>query len=353
MPNKAFQLLKSTALYRLLRTTRPGAFFKLFPKAYADVDPAEKRRVTRLMNWAHIRYGISYLDFWRCRGDLMSWKQIGAILPYQEQKRFWFEINAPEAHIILNDKWVSYQHFGPYYRREMLMVKPDGQGASEFAGFMSRHPRFLVKPIDKRCGMGIRIVNDSIFPDGAQSLLAMYPEGFLAEELIVQDPALAQFHPESVNTLRINTFFGPDGPVVKWPCLRTGRGDSIVDNAAIGGIFGAIDVATGIIIGASDEMHHTYESHPDTGIRMVGFQIPRWEEVCRLAKELATAIPEAHFVGWDFALTPDGWEIVEGNNCPLLIWQYAAGQGIKPEFEQMKKAYGTLRNQQTGSSRRN
>lgn len=339
MANKVVKVLKATMLYRLLRTTRPDLFFKRYPDAYAHLPQEEKKRIRRKMNRAHLRYGLSYQDFWRCRCENKNWDEIRAILPYQQQKAFWMQINSPEARVLLDEKWKTYQRFGRYYHRDVTLVAPTEQGAADLATFTARHSRFLVKPLNQRLGKGIRIVGEGDAGDGGKALLAAYPDGFLAEEIIVQDSALGQFHPESVNTLRINTFSGPDGPVVKWPCLRMGRGSSIVDNAGAGGIFGAIDVQTGRIIGVSDEKHNLYAVHPDTGIPLIGYRMPRWDEACALVKELAEQIPEARFVGWDLALTPNGWVLVEGNYCPLLIWQFAADRGIKPEFEQMKKAY--------------
>lgn len=345
MASKVKDALKSTAIYRILRTTRPDLFFKLHPDAYADLVPVEKQKVIRRMNRAHILYGISYEDFWRCHCERKEWSEIEECLPYRKQKEFWMQVNAPSARAILGDKSKAYQHFKEFYHRDVLLVKGGEQDVSELSAFASCHPRFLVKPLNQRWGKGVQIVDVSAGSDSVKSLLQSYPDGFLAEELIVQDPALGQFHPQSVNTLRINSFLGPDGPEVKWPCLRMGRGSNIVDNAGAGGIFGAIDVASGRIIGVSDESNHFFEKHPDTGLQLVGFVMPRWEEACALVKELAPRIPDAHFVGWDLALTPDGWVMVEGNYCPLLIWQFASGIGIRREFEEMKREYGTIRNQ--------
>ena len=110
-----------------------------------------------------------------------------------------------------------------------------------------------------------------------------------------------------------------------------------MDNAGAGGVFGAVDTATGVITNVSDEFHHTFTKHPDTGISLVGFQVPKWKEACEKAITLAGLIPDCHFVGWDLALTEKGWVMVEGNHQPFLIYQIATGKGLRREFTKLKK----------------
>ena len=122
-----------------------------------------------------------------------------------------------------------------------------------------------------------------------------------------------------------------------WPVLRMGRSGCLVDNAGQGGIFAAIDVKTGVTFAAADESRNRYFIHPDSHKELIGFVVPRWEEACALAKSLSYRLPEAGFVGWDLALTDDGWVMVEGNAYPLIIYQIALGKGIRGEFDEMRR----------------
>ncbi len=281
-------------------------------------------------------YRIDFLDYIQCRCDQLSFHQISSLVPYREQKALWKQVNASNSKYILSDKYKAYLHFRDYYQRDVVFVS-DRKSDDDFNSFCHSHPRFIVKPLSGRWGSGIRLVDtcDGSFCVG--DYLDSYPDGFVAEELIKQSAELSNLHPESVNTLRINTVNYGDSVEVKWPCLRIGCGDSIVDNAGAGGVFGAIDVATGVISNVSDEFHHTFTEHPDTGIPLIGFQVPKWKEACEMAKKLAALIPDCHFIAWDLALTDKGWIMVEGNRCPLLIHQIATGKGIRKEFSEMKK----------------
>lgn len=76
---------------------------------------------------------------------------------------------------------------------------------------------------------------------------------------------------------------------------------------------------------------------------LVDFTIPKWGEAVAFAKELAKKIPDAGFVGWDLALTKNGWALVEGNCAPLIIYQMAIRRGIRDEFLNIKKKYNRLK----------
>jgi hypothetical protein len=60
------------------------------------------------------------------------------------------------------------------------------------------------------------------------------------------------------------------------------------------------------------------DRHPDSGGQITGRQVPRWEEVCRLAERAHWAFDDRVMIGWDIAVTPDGPVLVEGNAAPDL-----------------------------------
>lgn len=92
-----------------------------------------------------------------------------------------------------------------------------------------------------------------------------------------------------------------------------GRGTSFVDNAGSGGIGCNVDSKTAVIVCAGDEMGNDYIYHLDTKVKLIGYKIPKWEEAVSTAIELARQVPDVHYVGWDLALTNNGWVLIEGN----------------------------------------
>ena len=106
----------------------------------------------------------------------------------------------------------------------------------------------------------------------------------------------------------------------------------MIDNGGAGGFLAAIDEATGkIVTPGKTEFGEVIEVHPDTDIPLVGFQIPKWDELLELVKELPTVLPEQKYVGWDLALSETrGWVLVEGNSGGQFVGpQISKGQGIR------------------------
>ena len=80
-----------------------------------------------------------------------------------------------------------------------------------------------------------------------------------------------------------------------------------------------IDTDMGILKGpARSFAGELYEFHPDTGVYFQGSLIPRWNELNELLEKIVRVIPGQKQVGWDFALSKDGWVLVEANTSPAL-----------------------------------
>ena len=158
----------------------------------------------------------------------------------------------------------------------------------------------------------------------------------MIEERIEQDAALAQWNPSSVNTIRINTFQRNGQVTLFTSFIRTGRAGSFVDNGFLGGLFASIDTETGVIFtDGYDEKGLPYPAHPDSGMPYRGTQIPRWQELRHLSEKMAKAMPDMVYIGWDMALTPNGWEPVEANRGEFVAQQVTQGHGMRREFERL------------------
>lgn len=164
----------------------------------------------------------------------------------------------------------------------------------------------------------------------------------IVEEIIVQAEEMAKFHPESVNTIRFVTFYHNE--IINKICaiIRIGRGGSIVDNACAGGIYAPIDLETGIVETAGTDFNlNKYIHHPYTIAQILGAQIPKWKELNELVKEIVKVVPQMKQVGWDFALTDNGWVMVEGNGRPG-VQHVIHNRGLRKEFQCMFDAYNEI-----------
>ena len=81
-----------------------------------------------------------------------------------------------------------------------------------------------------------------------------------------------------------------------------------------------------------------YIYHPDSGKQIIGTRIPKWEELNDVIEKIRPQNSSVHFVGWDMALSKDGWCIVEGNWCPAIIGvQACSGIGYRLALVRSRK----------------
>jgi Glutathione synthase/Ribosomal protein S6 modification enzyme (glutaminyl transferase) len=242
-------------------------------------------------------------------------------------------------------KSATYNAYKPFYKRDLITVSTpsDIQNLMDFANV---HNSFIIKPVTSSQGRGVKIVdlNNEDKDNFIDSILKNLNSDekrikYVIEELIIQDPFMASFHPESVNTIRYAVFYGKENVEKLFAIIRIGVGDNRVDNTHAGGICAAIDLDSGLIISEgvrqNGERHYF---HPDTGVQILGTKIPRWDELNQMVEELVPYNSPVRLVGWDFALSQKGWCIVEGNPSPSLMGiQGSTGIGYKKLFMDIVK----------------
>lgn len=247
--------------------------------------------------------------------------------------------NKDKAFIELKDKFTFYKIAGKYFNREAFSIKSK-EDLHGFVSFVNRHSRFIAKPTQGRYGKNTAIYDLADYDGNVtkmfDSLLSTNNE-WIIEELIKQDPRMAEWNPTSVNTIRIPSFRTKNGVQILYPFFRMGRKGSIVDNAGSGGIMVSVDPKTGVFnTDGMDEAGNIFVKNPDNGKIIKGWQVPMWGELITHAKKVHESLPTYHkYVGFDFALTPDGWVLVEGNWGDFICQQSTLRKGLRKEFEAM------------------
>lgn len=240
----------------------------------------------------------------------------------------------------LKDKWSFYELAQAYFKRDVCRVTDeDWNSVKEFC---KKHKKFIAKPRNSSCGIGVHSVDMEKFDNDIKKVFDYYKDmggnQWMFEEYIKQSSEMSVWHPASVNTIRIPSVRTKEGPVVILPLFRVGKNGNFVDNCHNdGGFMSVPNAQTGIIESDGlDVFTNHYECHINSGLKFKGWQVPRWNELIQIAKELHMSLPKEHkYVGFDFALTDDrGWVVVEGNwgNFPH---QVCLGKGIKEEFENL------------------
>ena len=258
-------------------------------------------------------------------------------------------LNKKDDAYILNNKYETYKKFSNLFRRDVVLIS-NNDDFEVFCEFVDKHPTFVVKPLDLGLGIGVhkmtvnkdddkRTAFNSILSEGRSYTEEAHREegtAIVLEELINQAAELSCIHPASVNGIRCTTV-RVDGKVhIYHPWIKMGVNGDFTTSAFMGSIDAGINAETGVIdtIGIG-EFGQRMQYHPYSNIEIKGFQIPRWSELVDMATELSMALPTIAYTGWDFALTDNGWCVMEGNYTGDFLWQLLYEKGMKAEFEEL------------------
>lgn len=234
----------------------------------------------------------------------------------------------------IKDKNAFYEAMKNFFRREACRVERR-EDKKTFCELLYKCSRLMVKPTRGGCGSGIEIISLSDYESAEEAFDKLLAKGgYIAEEVVEQDPRIAKWNASSLNTFRIPTFRTKEGIKIFYPSIRIGRAGSIVDNAGAGGTFAAIDAETGIIVSDGFDKHgHHYLEHPDSHIVYKGAQIPEWDALKSFVAEVHNAMPPEHkYIAYDLALSTRGWCVIEANWGEVSMPQIEFGKGLKEEF---------------------
>lgn len=235
--------------------------------------------------------------------------------------------NNQKAFYKLDNKLEFNKLFKDYIKRDYLFITSNNYKL--FQEFVKKHKEFIVKPINGEGGYGIQKMN--INPKTNLKNLfnnLLDSNQVLIEEYIKQHKKINELYNNSVNTLRLFTFYDGNKIHVLNSVFKLGNG-GVIDNFCNGGMYTFVDDNGKIIVPAIDQNDNIYYIHPQTKKDIVGYVIPMYQEACQLVKQAAILVPEIKYIGWDVAITNKGPLIIEGNCFPGVFQ-------IKPSLNNKK-----------------
>ena len=149
------------------------------------------------------------------------------------------------------------------------------------------------------------------------AMISGFKSIYVITEYLFMHHELKKIYPNSVNTIRVavvnqNAY----EPKIMQTYMRIGSSKSgFTDNVGYGGICAKIDTATGRYYCAEQLRDHKFTPcpvHPDTGVRIEGV-VPNWDYMCEGVLNICRFMPELEYLGFDIAITDDGFKIIEIN----------------------------------------
>ncbi len=143
---------------------------------------------------------------------------------------------------------------------------------------------------------------------------------YVVTEYIQMHAQLKEIYPDAVCTVRV-IVFNENGsePTIAETYIRIGSSSTgVVDNLGAGGMMAHLDKETGHYGNAKAIVNqHILDcpNHPDTGTLIEGV-LPNWDKVKKQVKEIMIRMPELEYIGFDVAITEDGFKIIEMNTYP-------------------------------------
>jgi len=290
------------------------------------------------------RSGVSeYLDFrlfmddlsldekkafagWRCEADLQE-------ILVDDYSRF-LSLDKVSMYLLLQAYGLPIPTIKAVYRSQRPRGLRSLQLPDELAKFL-REPGVLpvyLKPSMSAFGRGNALLtelrgDEVVLGDGSTARLLDFCEslddgrtlGWLLQEPLRPHARIAELCSDKISGIRVHTFLGVKGPEITKAVFKINVGQVDWDNfqhGKSGNMLGALDIRTGVVtrVISGTGIHQQVDPcHPLSGRKLVGFQVPYWQETVDILSQASLAFPGFICPGWDIAICEDGPRILEVN----------------------------------------
>lgn len=268
------------------------------------------------MLYSFLRYGAKPVDYWRFQFWRKSASECDKYLTSMRYSAIYRQLKSRTKGESISCKTREYNNFKDFIKREWMVVDANTL-ENKIEAFIKKHQVVIAKPNNGEQGKGVIKIDASDSNAVKQFLEKRKSIVFVLEECLRNIEEIDSMNPTSLNTIRCYTFIDKNGQDhILEIMLRVGAPGSHVDNWGAGGVGYSFDVETGICKGPGiDKKNKTHMLHPGSKFQVVGYKLPDYEMLLEYIHQLMNVDRTARFVGWDIALTPQGYDLVE-MNCP-------------------------------------
>lgn len=314
----------------LLKSIKLSSLKTLFEVTKKVKQQSNKKLVVFDILKCSFKYGAAFYDYLEFEFYLLNDSQRKTYLTSGKNNQIIKTFNDKNYWHILDNKNEFNDYFQKYLKRDYLNPHFTKEQLSRF---LIGKSKIIAKPIDGVGGEGIKIINsdDNIYEKF---------NNYLLEEIIVQDPKLAELYDKSVNSIRMFTFFDGQEAYLLQSVLKIGNGLH-VDNFSSYGMYAFLNDSGVVITPAIDKKDNIYGIHPYSKKQILNFQVPQFEQAKQLILQAAKELPNIQYIGWDVAISTKGPCIIEGNSYPGIFQikpRFSKDKiGILPKYEEIMK----------------
>ena len=315
--------MKISYYLKVISGTSFKKMFNVIDKVSKKTDKSKPYIFFDMINCGII-YGAGYNDYNIFAYYNMNHKQRKTYVTRMKNKKLIMYCNDQNYSHIFNNKNEFNKIFKKYLNREYLDL--ENVTYKDFSNFMKNKDVIFAKPNVGESGKGIEKLKKSDF----KTLKEMFEyvtnkdKNFgVIEEQIIQHETLNKLYPLAINSLRIVSIVVDGTPHIVYVVSKMGNEGKFVDNMENSGLCCPVDTETGKISNvAHTSKLITYDTHPYTNIKLIGYELPYIKEAMELVKKAALEVPQIKYVGWDVFIGPNGPGIIEGNDYPGYdFWQ--------------------------------
>jgi hypothetical protein len=175
--------------------------------------------------------------------------------------------------------------------------------------------------------------------------------GYLVQPMLEPHTAMVELTGvRSLATLRIVTVKHETGNLTLQALLKIPAPGRLTDNfrRGVSGTFiasldtesGRLSELVGLVSSGHRYVLERVAAHPITGRKIAGREVPGWRDAIKIAHRAAAARPRSPIFGWDVAMGPSGWVILDAN----AVWGPTGDQacrrgGLRPTLARLYPDY--------------
>lgn len=222
--------------------------------------------------------------------------------------------NNPKNRHIFDNKAEFNKRFDSYIHRQWIDTR--NITIDEFKAFVQNKDYIFIKDPLGMFGKGVDKVKTTEISDLEETFTEYKEKNILCEEAVSQCKEMREFNSSTLNTIRVVSLIDNNqSPHIIGALLRLGRSGKVADNFHHGGIAAYIDPEYGIVSSKGfDKDKNWHVVHPDSLKKIVGFEVPCWNEIRETIESASLVVPDMRYIGWDIAITENyEIELIEGN----------------------------------------